>query len=141
MKPFTLRSWVLHTLFKVYYRFLYWKPIGIKVIDEPKQVFISSKRKIYACCSAELNREGEKHKSFLYFIMSNKTKVFVWRFRKRHFAFSNDGGNVWWEIPALTPWEFFMALRPWKCKTVKYGLNGAFAKKHFGERIVFIAYD
>lgn len=131
MKPFTLRNWALHILFKVYYR-LYYYFFGLRIIKNPKRAKMFHSSKWYFVFKSELDPNGEKHKSFLFVKFPSKTKVWVWLFWLRHFVFSNDGIN-WYKSPALTPWEVEIIYRPSGKKVVKYGLNAEFVKSHLNE--------
>jgi hypothetical protein len=128
---------ILANVYRIYYRFYYFTQ-GEKLIVAPYQVTLP--RRFYVC-EGELDPWARKHRSFLYTVVpKNIGPPEPWKFKQRHFAFS-DFGTSWWCLPSLTPWEWSRTADG-KIK-IKYGLNYQFVARHQHElfRLRFVAYD
>jgi hypothetical protein len=81
---------------------------------------------------AQLDPQGRKHQSFLHVWCTQEIgPPKRWLFWQRKFAFSKNGGQDWWKLPSLTPWEWGTPYLPASnIIEIKYGLNQLFVLLH-----------
>ena len=90
--------------YRIYYRFLYYFPFGIRRINHLKEVEI---KKEVTICRLEIDFGARKHHNFIYVTIKPNHWFFKkWFYWLRKFAFQLPGYDFWFKAPKLTPWDY-----------------------------------